>query len=82
MSLDMSISWRSKQPKQKRCDRCELYYSEFLDKCTHCSDLNETQLLMLKAKHQESLKLNAKFGKYLIIAAVVIGVLLFVSFLW
>ncbi|KAF7763054.1 hypothetical protein PUND_b0376 [Pseudoalteromonas undina] len=37
---------------------------------------------MLKAKHQESFKHNAKLGKYLFIAAVVIGALLFVSFLW
>jgi hypothetical protein len=37
---------------------------------------------MLKAKHQESLKHNAKLGKYLFIVAVVIGVLLFISFLW
>lgn len=77
----MNTAWRAKQPKQKYCDRCGLYYPESLVKCDHCSDLNESQLAQLKAKHQETLQDNSTFGKYLLFTAVVIGLLLLLSFL-
>ena len=81
MSVGMSAAWRAKQPKQKRCERCELYYAELLDKCEHCSELNDSQLVQLKAQHQETLQSNSSFGKYLLFGAVIIGLLLFLSFL-
>ncbi len=81
MSVGMSAAWRAKQPKQKRCDRCELYYAESLDKCVHCSELNESELAQLKLQHQETLQGNSTFGKYLLFGAVIIGVLLLLSFL-
>ena len=49
MSVGMSLALRAKQPKQKRCDRCDLYYPVSLDKCDHCSQLNDSQLSELKA---------------------------------
>ena len=81
MSVGMSAAWRAKQPKQKRCDRCELYTPEIGDKCIHCSELNESQLAQLKSQHQETLEDNSTFGKYLLFGAVIIGLLLLMSFL-
>ncbi len=81
MSIGMSTAWRAKQPKLKRCKRCELYFPEKSDKCIHCSDLNESQLIKLKAQHQEILQGNSEFGKYLFFAAIIIGLFLVLSFL-
>jgi len=44
MSAGMSAAWRAKQPKQKCCDRCELYTPETGEKCIHYSALKESQL--------------------------------------
>ncbi|ALO34684.1 hypothetical protein CMT41_08090 [Colwellia sp. MT41] len=81
MSVGMSLALRAKQPKQKRCDRCELYYPESLDKCDHCAELNNSQLAQLKAQHQETMEENTTFGKYLLFGAAIIGLLLLLSFL-
>jgi hypothetical protein len=81
MSAGMSAAWRAKQPKQKRCDRCELYTPEKSDKCIHCSELNELQLAQLKSQHQKTLEDNSTFGKYLLFGSVIIGLLLLLSFL-
>lgn len=80
MTVGMSSAWRSKQPKQKRCDRCNLYYPEALETCLHCSDLNSAQLTQLKANHQKYLEHNSNLGKYLFIIAAIIGVFLLLSF--
>ena len=79
MSVGMSLAMRAKQPKQKGCNRCELYYPESLGKCIHCSDLNESALAQLKAQHQDTLENNSLFGKYLFFGAVIIGLLLLLS---
>jgi hypothetical protein len=81
MSVGMSLAMRAKQPKQKRCDRCELYSPESLDKCIHCGELNDSQLVAFKAQHQKTLQDNSTFGKYLLFGAVIIGLLLLLSFL-
>jgi len=81
MSVGMSFVLRAKQPKQKRCDRCQLYYPASLEQCDHCSGLNNSQLAKLKAQHRETLKDNSTFGKYLLFGAVIIGLLLLFSFL-
>ena len=81
MSVGMSLAMKAKQPKQKRCDRCELYTPETGDKCIHCSELNESQLAQLKAQHQETLQDNSTFGKYLLFGSIIIGLLLVLSFL-
>lgn len=81
MSVGMSLAFRAKQPKQKRCESCELYYPESLDKCDHCSELNTLALAKFKAQRQETLKNNSTFGKYLLIGAAIMGSLLLLSFL-
>jgi len=81
MSVGISTAWRTIQPKQKRCERCGLYYSKNLEKCDHCSELNDSKLAALKAQHQETLRDNSAFGKYLLILAAIIGLLLLLSFL-
>jgi len=79
MSVSMNAAFRTSQPKQKRCRRCQLYYSETLEKCLHCSELNDSELAQLKAQHQETLQDNSTFGKYLLWAAIVVGLLLLLS---
>ncbi|MFB1034023.1 MAG: hypothetical protein QMC38_01610 [Sinobacterium sp.] len=81
MSVGMSLAMKAKQPKQKCCDRCELYFPESLDKCIHCFELNESELAQLKTQHQDTLENNSSFGKYLLFAAAIIGLLLLLSFL-
>ncbi|WP_019027774.1 hypothetical protein [Colwellia piezophila] len=81
MSVGMSLAMKAKQPKQKRCDRCDLYYPVTLDECDHCSQLNDSQLAEFKAQHQETLQGNSTFGKYLLFGSVIIGLLLLLSFL-
>jgi len=81
MSVGMSAAWKAKQPKQKRCNRCELYTPKTGEKCIHCSALNESQLAQLKEQHQETLQDNYTFGKYLLVASAIIGLLLLLSFL-
>jgi len=81
VSAGMSLAMKAKQPQQKRCDRCDLYYVESLEKCVHCSELNNSQLTQFKAQHQETLQDNSTFGKYLLFGALIIGLLLLLSFL-
>ena len=77
----MSFALRAKQPKQKRCERCELYYPESLSQCDHCAKLDSSELAILKAQHQETLQENSTFGKYLFFTAAIIALLLLFSFL-
>jgi hypothetical protein len=81
MSLGISTAFRAKQTNQKHCDICELYYLESLDKCDHCSELNTLQLVTFKAQHQEVCQSNSAFGKHLLFYAMIIGLLLLLSFL-
>ncbi len=79
MALGMSAAWRAMQPKKKRCDRCGLYYTEKLNKCPHCSDLDDSGLQTLLERRDEELKGNASLGKFFILGAVAIGVLLLLT---
>ena len=81
MSLGMSFAWRSKQPKQKYCERCELYYDETLEKCSHCSDLTDSEVIALKEEQEDTLESNAHLGKYLLFTTIILAGLLFLSFL-
>jgi len=81
MSVGMSLAWRLKQRKQKRCDRCELYYDKSLEECAHCAELSDAQMVQFKAQNQNTLQENSSLGKYLLFVAVIIGLLLFLSFL-
>jgi hypothetical protein len=79
MALGMSAAWRAMQPKKKRCERCGLYYTEKLNKCSHCGDLDDSGLQALLERHEEEFKGNASLGKFFILGAVVIGVLLLLT---
>jgi hypothetical protein len=81
MSVPMNTIWRSKQPKQTQCQRCDLYYPESLAQCVHCSELDDIQLSAFKLAHHETLQDNSKLGSYLLFGAVIIGLLLLLSFL-
>lgn len=81
MSIGLTSAWRAKQLKQKRCQRCGLFYAQSLDKCSHCADLNGAELARLKKQHQEIQRDNSTFGQYLFFAAAIIGLLLLLSFL-
>ncbi|MFT6986294.1 MAG: recombinational DNA repair protein RecR [Psychromonas sp.] len=81
MSLGMSFAWRSTQPKQKYCQRCELYYDETLEKCSHCSELTDSEVITLKEKQEDSLQSNSHLGKYFLLATIILAGLLFLSFL-
>jgi len=81
MSIGMSAAWNGMQPKKKRCDRCGLYYTETLAKCSHCGDLDEIGLKDLLQRHDEALEANRGLGKIFIFVAIIISVLLLFSFL-
>jgi hypothetical protein len=75
----MSTAWQAMQPKKKRCERCGLYYTEKLSKCSHCSDLDERGLQLLLERHEESLKGNASLGKFFILGVIIIGAMLLLT---
>lgn len=79
MALGMSAAWRMMQPKKKRCERCGLYYTQKLEKCSHCGDLDDRGLQNLLERHAEELEGNAALGKYFVIGAVVIAALLILT---
>lgn len=81
MSVGMSLALLVKKLKEKHCDRCGLYYDGSLDKCVHCSELNDSQLLAFKNQYQNSLQGNSTFGKYLLFIAVILALILLLSFL-
>ncbi len=73
--------WKEKSPKLQQCKRCELSFPADLDYCTHCSELNDQQLVAFKADYEKQLEANAKLGRYLLIGAIVAGGILLLSFL-
>lgn len=81
MSIGMSFTLKAKQPKQKHCERCGQYSPKSLDECIHCSVLTNSELARFKAEHQEKLQHNSTFGKYLLLAAGFIALLLLLSYL-
>jgi hypothetical protein len=77
----MYFFWKSKQAKLQKCKRCDLYYDELLDNCSHCAKLSNSELIALKEDHQYTLKNNASFGKYLLFLAIILAWFLLLSFL-
>jgi hypothetical protein len=73
--------FKSKTTKAKRCERCGQYSPKSLDECIHCSVLTNSELARFKAEHQEKLQHNSTFGKYLLLAAGFIALLLLLSYL-
>jgi len=81
MSVGMNLTLLIKKLKQKRCDRCNLYYDAELDQCIHCSELDDAQLLAFKVQHQNDLRSNSILGNYLLVSAIIIALILLLSFL-
>jgi len=79
--MGVNTIWRGKSSKLQRCKRCERHFAKDLDNCTHCSELNEQQLIAFKADYEKQLESNASLGRYLLISAIFIAGLLLVSFL-
>ena len=77
----MSFTWRTTQPKLKHCERCKLYYVETLEKCSHCSELTDSEVIILKEKQEDTLEGNAHLGKYFLFTTIILAGLLFFSFL-
>ncbi len=61
------------------CSRCNLQTPEKHTECVHCSDLSEVELQSLLAQHQANLEANAHLGKYFVLAAVIILLLMILS---
>ncbi|ROS01305.1 hypothetical protein EDC56_1734 [Sinobacterium caligoides] len=79
MALGMSISWCAMRKKQRRCDRCCLYYSEDLKQCHHCGRLDDDQLEVLLKGHNMGLSNSVTLGRcFIVIGLAVGGLLLFV----
>ena len=81
MSLGFNLAWRLKQPKQKRCQRCGLYYDKSLTLCAHCGQLSAVELTAFIAEHKATQQSNAGLGNYFIFVAIIIVFLLLGSFL-
>jgi len=65
--------------KLTRCNRCFLYFDKILDKCSHCSDLNDDEVKELIAKHKNELASNASVGKYFFMIALFMLFVLFMQ---
>ena len=74
------INQASKKPT-KQCERCGLRYPEEEKICTHCGNLNESELLALKERIENERKAHRYLGKKFITAALVIFIILLISYL-
>lgn len=57
------------------CDRCGLRFPEKTERCHRCSDLDEGQLRILKAKVEERKKYFKNLGQRLYLLAAILAVL-------
>jgi len=78
----LGLGWKSmnhrRQLKRRRCERCGLYYSEKLDSCAHCGTLDEAGLQKLKARIASQQNSRVKLGRWFVLGAAVLVVLVFV----
>jgi uncharacterized membrane protein len=81
MSIGMSLVSMLGLLKQRRCERCGLYYAKSCKKCIHCSTLDETQLAAFKEMHQQNQEGNNVIGSYFFFISLIIALLLLLSFL-
>jgi uncharacterized membrane protein YvbJ len=47
------------QKPTKRCDRCDLHYPEDEEKCIHCGDISDNELLQFLEKIEDE-KISAR----------------------
>jgi hypothetical protein len=62
----------------KRCDRCGLLYPKKAARCTHCAELGDRQLELLRLRREGARKRYASLAKIFALVAL----LLLVSALW
>lgn len=69
-----------KQKPTKPCERCGLRYPEDEVQCTHCKDISDAQLPAFKDHINAQYESGARLGSIFMAIALVIGVLLLLSF--
>jgi len=69
-----------KQKPTKLCNRCGLRFSENELECTHCKDRSDSELSEFKEHIEDMRESNAKLGSIFFVIALVLGVLLLLSF--
>lgn len=62
--------------RTKRCERCGLRYPADAPRCTYCGDLPDVEIEALKLRVSEAHAGNARLGRWLLIAAAVLVLLL------
>jgi hypothetical protein len=62
--------------RTKRCERCGLRYPIEAVRCTYCSDLPDSEIEALKQRVGEAHVGNARLGRWLLIAATLLALLL------
>jgi hypothetical protein len=62
--------------RTQKCSRCGLAYPLKEDKCTHCSDLNNQELVELLERVGKEHEGNKRLGMYFGIASIVLIILL------
>lgn len=62
--------------RTKRCQRCGLRYPIDAARCTYCSDLPDNEIEALRQRIGEAHAGNARLGRWLLIAAIVLALLL------
>jgi len=79
MSLGAKLILLLHDLKQKRCDRCSLYYSKDHEECPHCSNMNDFALQ--EFLEERGINPNAKsgLGQFLLFAAVIMLVVFLIS---
>jgi len=60
----------------KTCDRCGLHFSIDEKECTHCKDLSDKQVMLLKIKIRKQQKGNANLGRLFMYISVLLAVLM------
>jgi hypothetical protein len=65
--------------RTRRCKRCRLHYPRSLEHCPHCSDVPDNQLEDLRQRVGEAHAGNARLGRWLLIAAIVLLVVLLIA---
>jgi len=65
-----------KRKRQKKCERCGLFYLKTADKCPHCSELKDDQVKRALAK-RAAFRLG--LGKGMFILAVIIVILMLLA---
>lgn len=76
--MRMPIFVPPRPPRTRRCERCRLHHPRSLERCPHCSDLPDNQLEELRRRVGGAHAGNARLGRWLLIAAAILLLVLFV----